>query len=173
MSSRIPAQRFGIDFFGTLDKDVSGNLHLFLEKLMASGVEVYIISGARDLQLQALLPSRLYMKGKHYTRSISIESFLVLKGIQFTYRADGSYITHVPSWWMSKSVICKENNISVMVDNEYRYKVHFPEKCSTRFILNNYAFDCMVAEYLEKKIPAEPYEPGSMYPYNVSPIIPG
>jgi hypothetical protein len=168
-------QRLGIDYFGTLNKDVD-LMRRFLEKLMASGVEVYIISGASSAQLKALLPANSFSKDKHYTAAISIEDFFKQRGFSVSYRMDGSYYLQEDKWWRAKSEICSAYVITTMVDNEFRFKKYFDHSsCSTRFLLNSFAFSYFVRDYLSEKKEEEnedEYYTEHMYPYNINPIIP-
>jgi hypothetical protein len=156
-------QRFGIDYFGTLDKEAF-LLRKFLAKLMASGIEVFIISGASEVQLSATLPANSFFKGTHYFEAISIETFLKKKGHRVTYKMDGTYFTQEDAFYKSKSLICTERRISLMVDNEHRFRKYFTKECGTRFVYSNYAFSSFVRDYLEE--PKEEEEK-VIYPTNV------
>jgi hypothetical protein len=158
MSYRIIKPRIGIDYFGTLNKNTD-LMRKFLAKLTASEIEIFIISGASEIQLKSTLLAQSFFKEKHYTEAITIESYLRQRNIHLTYKMDGSYNTQPYLFFGSKSIICKEKQITTMVDSDYRFKKFFDCKnCGTRFVLSTHVFGIFAKNYVEEKIGEEEAE---------------
>jgi hypothetical protein len=48
--------------------------------------------------------------------------------------ANGDWWTSEENWWSSKAKICEKYNVTVMIDDTYKYKPYF-ENCTSKFIL--------------------------------------
>lgn len=147
MRSQFLRQKLGIDFFGTLNKN-QPIIKKFMESLMASGVEIIIISGATQEILSPLLARENIEKGKHFKDVLSIPEFLISKNFKIVIRPDRSYFTCGDVWWGSKAYICAENHITTHIDSDMRYKKGF-YTCSTRFIHNDYRLINLITQYLD------------------------
>jgi hypothetical protein len=160
MGVKFLPQRLGIDFFGTLNVG-EPILKKFMESLMASEVEVVIISGATQEILAPYLAKEGIEKGKHFKEIISIPDFLTSKNYKIEIRPNRTYFTHDDVWWRSKGLICSEHRITTHIDSDLRYKEGF-DVCATRFMVNDYRLIHLIRPCLDEEDYKDPVNPWSM-----------
>jgi len=147
MPYKVLPQKLGIDFFGTLDVKQSLFKDLMLS-VMAQGVEIVIISGATRETLLPLLAKENYKQSMHFTEIITIPEFLEKKGYTVHHSDDGTYFTHIRAWWRSKGLICYDNRITTLIDNDVRYREGF-DMGANRFVLNDYKFAGYLRDWVQ------------------------
>jgi hypothetical protein len=163
MGYKFLPQRLGINFFGTLNVG-EPTLKEFMESLMASEIEVVIISGATQEILAPHLAKAGIEKDKHFKEIISIPSFLTNKNYKIEIRPDRTYFTHDDDvWWRSKGFICAEHRITAHIDSDSRYKEGF-DVCATRFIHNDYRLVHLIRTCLDEDDYKDPTGPLLMAP---------
>jgi hypothetical protein len=132
MSTERVGQRLSIDLFGTLDTH-QNLMQEFLSKVKASGIRVYIITGAFNTFANQRLQELNFREKIHYDLVISIPSYLINHQISFVHTAAGKHVCDEAIWWKAKSQICKDMKIAVHLDTDYRYRQGF-EGTKSRFI---------------------------------------
>ena len=137
--------KVGLDIHGTIDKDPEGFIQ-YIELCLKWRVSVYIISGPPT----SLMIKHLEALGKKYKNLLKychiispIDTFHLVSVVEYLRSRDdvemwqdnrGGWWCDEEIWWKSKSEICKELGIDVLIDNETRYQDHFKDS-DTLFIL--------------------------------------
>jgi hypothetical protein len=123
------------DLHGTIDERPEDYKTLFKE-IREEGNKVWIISGPPTPQVIEELKNLGLEHGIHYDEAIGVVSHLLHKKHTPTKIAeDGSYFFEEEAWWSSKADICRDYNISSLVDNEIKYASYFLNH-PTSFILS-------------------------------------
>lgn len=118
--------KLGLDVHGVVD-DMPGFFSFLSESFINNGGEVHIITGGHwDKELESYLES----KGIKWTHSFSVYDYLKENGYKRTGKIlfpDGTTQTKFESkdWDMVKAKYCRENNISLHIDDTLIYNEFF------------------------------------------------
>ena len=132
MSTERVGQRLSIDLFGTLDTH-QNLMQEFLSKVKASGIRVYILTGAFNSYANQRLQELNFREKIHYDLVVSVPSYLINHNVSFVHTAAGKHVCDERAWWPAKAQICKDLKIAVHLDSDYRYRQGF-EGTKSRFI---------------------------------------
>jgi len=126
--------KIAFDLHGTLDANIS-----FFQKLLRllryMDEEIYIISGPPLNEIHEQLQYLSYEYITHYEHMISIIDFLKFNNVPIYQDKSGNWWTYKEEdWWSSKSLICQQYAIDVIIDDCIQYQTYF-NKTKTRFIL--------------------------------------
>jgi len=102
--------KLGLDIHGVIDK--APELFTLISKLP---VEVHIITGIKE-KLDDQVPDDL-----EYDYWFSIHQYLEDKGVEFTYDEQGRPWCDPKLWDAAKAEYCKENNITMLIDDSPNY----------------------------------------------------
>jgi hypothetical protein len=83
-----------------------------------------ILSGPPWKEIFVELTDAGYTLGTHYDEIISVVDWIKEQGIPMHQNENESWYCDDESWWSSKAKICKQNHISVLVDDKIQYKEH-------------------------------------------------
>lgn len=122
-----------VDFFGNLTSNPMFWKDL-LKHVKLEGYKIYVISGLWPDVLLRRLEENGYKKEIHFDGVFSILSHLSAKGCETFFDEDhDSWYSDKDKWWESKAEICKNNRISVHMDNDIRFAQAFSQ-IPTRFL---------------------------------------
>lgn len=125
--------RIGLDLHGILDK--YPELFKPLCKVAIEyGIEVHVITGPPTEKALDELSRKGYIKTVHYTCVHSVVDYLKSSRTFMWQDGDGNWWASEKDWWSSKAEICRDFDISVMLDNSPEYEEYF-KKTKTVFIL--------------------------------------
>jgi hypothetical protein len=135
--------KIGFDFHGVIEKypDVFRPL---MESLRAMGAEIFIVSGPPLNQLIYEVASFEYLVDKHWDNLISVIDYIKKIGKKTWQDEKGDWWTDDESFWSSKSMICEEYGIDLLIDDSVQYQKYFEGK-KTQFVLFK---DCNFDEML-------------------------
>ena len=95
-----------------------------LKSLRCCGHSVIIASGSMPEMLKSELEELGYKEGLHYDKAISVPEYLINLGVPFTFDERERPWTDDFTWWNSKSLICEEYKIDMMIDDTEKYQEH-------------------------------------------------
>lgn len=112
---------FLFDYHGVLEK-YPLLFRPMLKSLRCTGHKVYIASGSMFDKLSGELKDSGYKRNVHYDLAISVPIYLMLKGgVEITFDEKWEPWTDDETWWKSKSKICEEYKIDIMIDDSEQY----------------------------------------------------
>lgn len=143
------ADRFSIDYFGTLDEHNDVWLP-FMEHIRKDGVRIHIISGLWPEDLKEKLNYHGFFKDVHYDELHSILHELRELGADTWYDENhDSWYSDKDRWWEIKAEVCKRYQIQTHFDDDARFKPAF-KFIPTRFILVDYKVRCQIRHLVEQ-----------------------
>lgn len=121
--------KLGLDYHGVIDKypEIFGTLSRLV---MASGGQVYIITGHRSTPEFALILEQL---GIEYTEVLSVVDFSQRHGVEVRYDEKGDPWIDEEIWNSTKADLCKRYNVDLHIDDSEIYGKYFTEK--TKYLL--------------------------------------
>ncbi len=117
----MPNSKLGLDIHGVIDNNPG--FFSDLTHMLKDIVEVHIITGGRYLEeIEDLKKWNI-----HFDKFFSIYDYHEVLGNKPLYNEKGNMRMPETQWDSTKGIYCKENEISVMIDDTYRYKQYMPE----------------------------------------------
>ena len=125
--------KIGIDLHGVIESfpEVFKPLMILARK---RGCEIIVITGPPLVKAMVEVNAAGYASGVHFDRVISVVDWLKENGASMTEDDNGNWWTEDVLWWQSKSKICIQENIDVMIDDSPEYGEYF-EFADTKFVL--------------------------------------
>lgn len=124
----------GIDLHGVIDHDLP-TFKSVLANLVDIGKEVWVISGPPTKEIEAELERYAVIKGRHYHRAASVVDYLKSKNTKMWTDKKNTWWANDEDWWSAKGNICKDNGITLLIDDNGRYIEGLPEDKSIRLII--------------------------------------
>ncbi len=123
--------KIAIDLHGTITK-YPESFKIMIDIAIDAGHEVIILSGAPEVDVE----DELSELGVHrYHRILSVVDWLLRRSdVDMWLNKQGSWETDEKIWWSSKAIICKQEQIDILIDDKVGYKPGF-EKINTIFVL--------------------------------------
>lgn len=114
------------DFHGVIEKypDIMKPFMQSIRHIMW----VIVLSGPPEEQIKKELNDAGYTQGVHYDLIISVVDWIKSQGIEMNLNKNGSWYCDDDIWWASKAKICKEKNISILIDDKLEYKEHIKDE---------------------------------------------
>jgi hypothetical protein len=97
--------------------------------------EIWIMSGPTEEQIRADLDRLEFEQGVHYTGIYSVVDYLKSKKEHMWQDERGSWWADDKVWWRSKSEMCTEYGIDLLIDDKEQYQEYFGTNHRTRFRL--------------------------------------
>lgn len=124
--------KIAFDVHGTI-KENPEIFKPFMKTLVESGSEVCIISGPPTKDIYDELEKLGYQVGIHFEWVYSVVDYLQdCTNVKMTQDEKGHWWCSEEEWWHSKSMICREFDIDIIIDNDLRYEKTMPS--FTKFI---------------------------------------
>lgn len=120
--------KIGIDFHGVLEECKDDEYIKELLESLNYFCFVHVVSGPPLEQLNKELIEAGYEIGKHYISAISTVDYMKSKNIEMWQDENGDWWTDEDTWWDSKSMICEEYDIDILIDDSIKYKDAFKNK---------------------------------------------
>ncbi len=117
--------RIAFDFHGVNEKypDI---LQPIMETLSEDHF-ITILSGPPYEEIVKELKHMKYVKGLHYDEIISVVDWIKKQGVEMSLNKNSSWCCEDEIWWSSKAQICREQFISILVDDKLEYKEHIKD----------------------------------------------
>lgn len=137
--------RIAIDLHKTLDKFLSIQ-DFVIENIWRGKHKIYVLSGSPEKEIRDSLYS-LFSKHESVTDVSYILSKINILSVVDTCKAFNIPMIRIPKdggknwycddslWWPMKAIICKENNIDVLLDDKPQYLDFFGSSHKTKMIL--------------------------------------
>ena len=121
--------KVAFDVHGTLDRSPQ-MIIIWMKMFRESGHDICIISGPPILEIRKHLNEIHGEFFKDFIQIYSVVDWIKDQGIAMDQNENGSWYCNDAHWWRSKAVMCQEFDIDMIIDNEIRYKKHFPGNIS-------------------------------------------
>ncbi len=125
----------GLDLHGVIDSDVNKWTEKLLT-MMKFKTPIYIISGPPEDDIREELKKHGLIEGIHFNKIFSIVDYLKGQDVKMWTDEKGRWWASDEDWWGCKAEICKQYNVTFMIDDKERYTPYF-ENIETKFILYN------------------------------------
>lgn len=115
--------KLGLDIHGVIDHDPE--FFSVLSKMLKghSEIEVHVITGGKFSEEK----KNLEHWGIEYDEFFSISDYHISIGTPLSYNKEGGIYLEDELWDRTKGDYCEYNNISIMIDDTYKYSQYMPD----------------------------------------------
>lgn len=129
--------KIAIDLHGTINNDPAWFRLLCMDHYFLFDNEIWVMSGPEEKQIRSDLKALGFVSGAHYTGIYSVVDFLKSKKVDMWQDEGDNWWTDDNIWWRSKSIMCTEYDIDILIDDKTQYQEYFIASHRTKFILYN------------------------------------
>lgn len=125
--------KYAFDFHGVLQRYPRLFMPM-MEDLLKSGNLVSVLSGPPKDQVEWELETAGYVKDVHFNHVLSVVDWLhyqiQYRDAKFIMKKDehGRWWTDPDTWWSSKSKICHEFGIDILLDDQEQYSKYIVDE---------------------------------------------